>query len=300
MPRGLPAVFETAAGGIVFSAVFYPGSIFHFNHTIVAGNKGYALVTGGTSGIGFELAKLLAADGYNIILVARAEEGLEKVRTELSSGYKVEVVTISKDLFYPGNAFELVDEVREKGLAVDILVNDAGQGLYGEFKDTDIQRELAIVQLNISSLLVLTKSFLQDMLERGSGKILNLASIAGKLPGPRQAVYHGTKAFVHSFTEAIRSELKESGVTITSLLPGATDTDFFNKAGMQESKVVQAGRLADPAEVAKDGYKALMSGADMVVSGFKNKVQVAMSNVMPDNVVADQLNKQQAPVETKK
>lgn len=262
-------------------------------------NSKYALVTGGTSGIGYELAKLLAKDGYNIILVARGEEGLENAKKELESTYNIEALTISKDLFYAGNAFELVDEVREKGIRVDILVNDAGQGLYGEFKDTDIQRELEIVQLNISSLLVLTKSFLQDMVARGQGKILNLASIAGKLPGPRQAVYHGTKAFVHSFTEAIRSELKDSGVTITSLLPGATDTDFFNKAGMQESKIVQEGELADPAKVARDGYDALMSGDDMVISGFKNKMQVGMSNVMPDSAVADKMKKQQAPVGSK-
>jgi short-subunit dehydrogenase len=255
-----------------------------------------ALVTGGTSGIGFELAKLLANDGYNIILVARGQEGLDKAAQEFRTTYKVEVTPISKDLFYPGNAFELVDEIREKGITVNILVNDAGQGYYGEFKDTDIQRELDIVQLNISSLLVLTKSFLQEMVARGEGKILNLASIAGKLPGPYQAVYHGTKAFVHSFTEAIRSEVKDTGVTITSLLPGATETDFFNKAGMQESKIVQAGNLADPAEVAKDGYNALMSGDDMVVSGFKNKMQVGMGNVMPDSTVADMMNKQQAPV----
>lgn len=262
-------------------------------------NSKYALVTGGTSGIGYELAKLLAKDGYNIILVARGEEGLENAKKELESTYNIKALTISKDLFYAGNAFELVDEVREKGIQVDILVNDAGQGLYGEFKDTDIQRELEIVQLNISSLLALTKLFLQDMVARGQGKILNLASIAGKLPGPRQAVYHGTKAFVHSFTEAIRSELKDSGVTITSLLPGATDTDFFNKAGMQESKIVQQGELADPAKVARDGYDALMSGDDMVISGFKNKMQVGMSNVMPDSTVADKMKKQQAPVGSK-
>jgi short-subunit dehydrogenase len=257
----------------------------------------YALVTGGTSGIGYELAKLLANDGYNIVLVARGQEGLEKAAQELTTTYQVEVLSISKDLFYPGNAFELVDEINEKGITVDILVNDAGQGVYGEFKDNDIQRELDIIQLNISSLVVLTKSFLQEMVARGDGKILNLASIAGKLPGPWQAVYHGTKAFVHSFTEAIRSEVKGSGVTVTSLLPGATATDFFNKAGMQESKIVQAGQLADPTEVAKDGYKALMNDDDMVVSGFKNKMQVGMSNLMPDSTVADQMNKQQAPAE---
>jgi short-subunit dehydrogenase len=259
--------------------------------------EAYALVTGGTSGIGYELAKLLAKDGYNIILVARDQDGLTRVASEFRSAHGVSVETVSKDLFYPGNAFELVEEVGAKGFRVEILINDAGQGQYGEFKDTDIQREIDIINLNISSVVILTKGFLKDMVNRGNGKILNLASIAGKLPGPLQSVYHGTKAFIHSFTEAIRSELKDTGVTVTSLLPGATDTDFFHKADMLESKVVQSGELADPAKVARDGYEALMKGDDMVISGFKNKMQVGMSNIMPDSAVADKMLKQQAPAE---
>ena len=139
--------------------------------------------------------------------------------------------------------------------------------------------------------------FLKDMVARNSGKILNVASIAGKVPGPYQAVYHGTKAFIHSFNEAIRSEVKASGssVTITSLLPGATDTDFFNKADMQDAKVVKEGKLGDAAAVARDGYDALMAGKDMVISGFMNKVQVAMANVLPDSATAEQMRKTQAP-----
>ncbi len=255
----------------------------------------YALVTGGTSGIGHELAKLLAADGYNLILVARTQEDLDRVASELTGTHGVEVKTIAKDLFYPGNAFELTDEVSELGVQINILVNDAGQGQYGPFVDNDINHALDIIHLNIESLVVLTHYFLKEMVGRAEGRILNLASIAGKTPGPFQAVYHGTKAFVHSFTEAIRSEVKDTGVTITSLLPGATDTDFFNKAGMNDSKIVQEGELGDPAKVAKDGYEALISGKDMVVSGFKNKVTVAMSNVLPDETVANQTKKQQEP-----
>jgi short-subunit dehydrogenase len=259
------------------------------------GQEQYALVTGGTSGIGLELAKLLAADGHNLILVARNQSELDRVAGELRTAHGVDVQTISKDLFYPGNAFELTDEIREQGIRIDILVNDAGQGQYGPFIAGDINRQLDIIHLNIESLVVLTQYFLKEMVGRGQGRILNLASIAGKTPGPWQAVYHGTKAFVHSFTEAIRSEVKDTGVTITSLLPGATATDFFNKAGMLEAKNVKEGELADPAKVAKDGYEALMSGKDMVVSGFKNKMTVAMSNMVPDEKVADQVNKQQSP-----
>ena len=260
-------------------------------------NKNYVLITGGTSGIGLELAKLFANDGYNLIIVARDENELSATAGELKQQYNVDVVTISKDLFYPGNAFELYDEIKSKNLDVEILVNDAGQGVYGEFLDTDINREINIINLNITSLVVLTKQFVKDMVGNGSGKILNLASIASTVPGPLQSVYHGTKAFVLSFSEAIRNELKDTGVSVTALLPGATDTDFFNKADMQQSKLVVKGSMSTPEDVAKDGYKALMEGDDKIVSGLKNKMQVAMSNVMPDEALASQMHKQQEPVD---
>jgi uncharacterized protein len=266
-------------------------------------NKKYALITGATSGIGYELAKLFAKDGYNLVIVARNEEELRNKSAELQRQYQVEVTTFSKDLFDPENAFDLYNEVVLKGIKPDVLVNDAGQGYYGEFVDTDIHRELKIIQLNICSVVVLTKLFLQDMVKRGEGKILNLSSIASKLPGPFQSVYHGTKAFIQSFTEAIRNEVKDSGATgvvITALLPGATDTDFFNKAGMNDSKMVQEHKLSDPADVAKDGYEALMKGDDMIVSGLKNKMQVAMGDVLPDSAVAERVHKQQEPVEGEK
>ena len=195
----------------------------------------------------------------------------------------------------------MYDEIKSKGLVIDTLVNDAGQSVYGLFKETDIRRELAIVQLNISSLIVLTKLYLQDMLAQGEGKILNLSSIASKTPGPWQSVYHCTKAFVHSFTEALRSEVKDSGVTVTALLPGATNTDFFNKADMLESKAVQdKSKLDDPAKVARDGYDALMKGDDKVISGLKNKATVAMTNLMSDSAAADAMKGKQEPVNENK
>jgi short-subunit dehydrogenase len=260
----------------------------------------YTLITGATSGIGYELAKLFAKDGHNLIIVARHQEDLDNTSVELMQQFGIDVVKISKDLFIPQNAFDLYNEIIEKGLEVDILVNDAGQGHYGEFVDTDIIRDLEIIQLNISSLVVLTKLFLQDMVNRSEGKILNLSSIASKAPGPLQSVYHGTKAFVQSFTEAIREEVKDTGVTVTALLPGATATDFFNKADMLESKIVQEGKLDDAAGVAKEGYEALMKGDDKVVAGFKNKVQVAMANITPDETLAKKMHKQQEPVTEKK
>lgn len=259
-------------------------------------HSNYALITGGTSGIGFELAKLFAKDKYDLIIVARNEDELNQAAGELRKE-GVKVITMSKDFFVSGAAFELYDEIKNLGITVKVLVNDAGQGVYGKFVETDIQRELNIIQLNIGATVVLTKLFLKDMVKRNSGKILNVASIAGKVPGPYQAVYHGTKAFVHSFNEAVRNEIKDTDVILTSLLPGATDTDFFRKADMLDSKVVQEGDLGDPADVAKDGYEALMAGKDMVVSGFKNKVQVAVSNIIPDNIVANNMRKTQEPVD---
>jgi len=257
----------------------------------------YALITGATSGIGYELAKLFAEDKYNLILVSRDKAELEAKASEFRTN-GVDVVTIAKDLFNREESFALYSEVKQLGLRVEVLVNDAGQGVYGEFKDTDIDRELDIIDLNIASLVILTKLFLKDMTIRNSGKILNLASIASKVPGPWQSVYHGTKAFVLSFTEAIREELKDFDITITALMPGATDTDFFAKADMEESKAVQdKDSLSDPADVAKDGYEALMAGKDKVVSGLKNKIQVGMSNILPDSVVAHNIYEQQKPVD---
>jgi short-subunit dehydrogenase len=260
------------------------------------GNK-YALITGATSGIGFELAKLFAADHYNLVITGRNQQELDAKAAELKQ-QGVEVVTIAKDLFNRQEAFDLYDEVKAKGIEIDVLVNDAGQGQYGEFKDTDINRELQIIDLNIASLVIITKQFLKDMVARNDGKILNLASIASKTPGPWQSIYHGTKAFVLSFTEAIREELKDTNITITALLPGVTDTDFFNKADMQSSKAVQdKSSMASPADVAKDGYDALQDGKDKVISGFKNKLQMAMTNLTPDSTVAHMMNEQQKPVD---
>ncbi len=264
-------------------------------------NKQYALITGASTGIGYELAKLFAKDGYNIIAVARTYEDLKKVADEIKGQYGVQVELISKDLFGEKAATELYDEVKLKGLEVEILVNDAGQGVFGLFDETDIEAQIKIIHLNIVSLTRLTYHFLKEMKARNSGKILQLASVVSELPAPYQAVYGGTKAFVLSFTEALISELKDSGVTVTALQPGATDTDFFNKAGAQDSKIVEdKSKLADPAKVAKDGYNALMSGDDKVVSGFKNKAQMAMGNVMPDTMLADQMKKQSEPVDEKK
>lgn len=255
----------------------------------------HALVTGGSEGIGLELAKLFAQDGCNLILVARNSHDLDEVAKELQHEYGVSVHTIAKDLVSHNAAFEVYDEVKSRGIPIDILVNNAGQGVYGEFIHNDIQRELDIIQLNIGAYVILSKCFLRDMVERNEGKILNVGSIAGEVPGPWQAVYHGTKAFVHSWSEGLRNELKETNITLSILVPGATDTDFFEKADMTDSKIYEKGNLSDPAKVALDGYKGLMKGDHKIVSGLKNKAMVGLAQVMPDPMAAENMRKQQEP-----
>lgn len=262
--------------------------------------KKWALITGATEGIGYELAKLFAKDQYNLILVARSQDVLETRASALKKDFGIAVETMAKDLFKREAPLEIYEAVKAKGLQVEVLVNNAGQGEYGEFVDTDLQRELDIIQLNIGAYISLTKSFLQEMVVRNAGKILLVSSIAGEIPGPLQAVYHGTKAFITSFTEAIQEENKKTGVTITYLMPGATDTDFFHKAGMEESKMVQEGDLADPAKVAKDGYEALMAGKEKVISGLKNKAMVAATKLMSDDMAAKAMHKQMEPAKKNK
>jgi short-subunit dehydrogenase len=253
-----------------------------------------ALITGATSGIGKELAKLFAKDGYYIIVVSRNQQELDSTASELRA-LGTEVSTIAKDLSDMEQAKALCTEINTP---IDVLVNDAGQGVYGLFTENELERELGIIHLNICATVILTKHFAKKMAARGEGKILNLGSVAGKLPGPWQAVYHATKAFVLSFTTAVREEMKDSGVTFTALMPGVTDTDFFNKAGMNDSKVVQDKEaMADPADVAKEGYEALMAGKDRVIAGLKNSLEVHAANLMPDSAVAHQLYEQQKPVD---
>ena len=254
-------------------------------------NGKYALITGGSDGIGYELSKLFARDGYNLVIVARDRNRLEQVADKLSNEYKTTVIPISKDLFLKDAASEIYAELQMKEIKIDVLVNDAGQGQHGFFADTELQRDIDLIQLNIISLVSLTKLFMKNMLERNEGRILQLASVVSVYPAPLLAIYAATKAFVLSFTEALANELKDTNVTVTALMPGATETDFFNKADAENTKEFQESSLATPADVAKDGYDALMKGEVKVISGLRNKVQATMSNIMPDSALAAQMRK---------
>jgi short-subunit dehydrogenase len=255
----------------------------------------YALITGATSGIGFELAKLFAKDSYNLILVARSKQRLQQVTDELKQSFSVEVTPIEKDLFNPGAALELYNEVNEMGIVVDVLVNDAGQGEWGPFVETDLQRDIDIVQLNIISLMTLTKLYLHDMVLRDDGKILQVGSEAGTTPIPLLAVYSATKAFVLSFSAALVNELQDTNITVTALLPGATDTDFFHKAGQEDTVGYREKSLASPEDVAKDGYKALMNGESKIISGAKTKMHVFMNDLFGPKMSAANNRKMMEP-----
>jgi short-subunit dehydrogenase len=255
----------------------------------------YALITGATSGIGYELAKLFARDGYNLLLVARSEERLQKVTDQLKQTYTVEVTPIAKDLFQSTAADDIYNITKDMGIQVDVLVNDAGQGEWGPFIETDLQRDLDIIQLNIVSLVSLTKHFLRDMVARNEGKILQVGSEAGTTPVPLLAIYAATKAFVLSFSAALVNELRDTHITVTALLPGATDTDFFHKAHQEDTKTYRETQLQLPEEVAKDGYEALMHGESKIISGGKTKMHVMMSDLLGPKASAANMRKQMEP-----
>jgi short-subunit dehydrogenase len=255
-------------------------------------SKKFALVTGATSGIGYELAKLFAKDGINLVLVARNENNLNQTAEELRQVNNIQVHTIPVDLFEANAAKTVYDRVKEAGVEVDYLVNNAGQGEWGRFFRTELERDVDIVQLNIVALISLTKYFLKDMVSRNSGRILQVASSFAKTPAPYAAVYAASKAFVLSFSEALVNELEETDITVTALLPNATDTDWFHKAKAENTVTYKEVDLYDPADVAESGYKALMSGEAKVEPGFLNKLQNAMGTLMPDSTTAGMAEKQ--------
>ena len=246
-----------------------------------------ALVTGATSGIGRELATLFAKDGYNLVLVARSEDNLLELGQHFEGQFGIKVTLITKDLAGDEAGQQVYDEVKQQDIQVDVLVNNAGMGEYGLFAtETDLQKEIDIIHINVIALVKLTKLYLKDMVQRNDGKILMLGSVVSVIPNPLMAVYGATKSFIYSFSEALRNEIKETNVTLTVLMPGATDTDFFNKAGAMNTKAQEKARETPAADVARTGYDALMSGKDKVIHGAANKASVAMAHLLPDSASA--------------
>jgi short-subunit dehydrogenase len=254
-----------------------------------------AVVTGASSGIGYELARQFAQHGYDLVIAAE-DAGIEEAAASLRRDGSAAVRPIQVDLAREDEVERFCAAIREVGRPVDAIALNAGRGAGGDFtRDTDLADELNIIDLNVRSTVQLAKRVLPDMVRRGTGKVLFTSSIASTMPGSFQAVYNASKSFVQSFAAAVRNELKDTGVTVTSLMPGPTDTEFFARAEMLDTKV-GAGPKDDPAQVAKQGFEALMNGDDEVVAGsLKNKLQATAAKVIPDKLKAEQHRKMAEP-----
>lgn len=235
-------------------------------------HKTTTLITGASSGIGLELARLFAKDGHNLILVARSRSRLESLAAELQASHPIETYVIEQDLSVPSAARAIARELEQQSLDVDILVNNAGTQVYGEFTGANLDQLLALMQVNITTVVGLTHLLLPGMIRRKKGRILNLGSTGSFAPGPLNAVYCASKAFVLSFSEALAAELSGTGVTVTTLCPGATDTEFPLRAGIQDIRLFR--KTMRPDVVAKIGYRALMRGRPVAVAGVSNRFSV--------------------------
>lgn len=244
----------------------------------------YALITGASSGIGLELANVMAENGHNLILVARREDVLEELKNRLEEEYRVKVVVCAMDLSAPGQAQALYDFCRQHGYTVDFLINNAGYGDYAKFDASRLDVYRNMLQLNVMALTELTALFVSDMKQRFMGKILNVGSIAAFQPGPGFAVYAASKAYVMQFTEALNYELRGTGVTATVLNPGVTETGFIRRAGMAESSVAKRPQM-DARAVALAGYKAMMAGKLNAIPGWKNQLLTLGSRTMPSREI---------------
>jgi uncharacterized protein len=253
-----------------------------------------AVVTGASSGIGFELAKVFAEEGFDLLITAEDEE-IETARRELNQ-LTASVECTRLDLSREEEVTQLHERIQATARPVDVLCLNAGIGEGGDFaRETDLRKELRLIDLNVRSVVHLCKLVVRDMVGRDEGRILITSSIASTMPGAFQAVYNASKSFDQSFALALRNELKDTGVTVTSLMPGPTETEFFERAGMEDTPIGESEK-DDPAEVARQGFEALMSGDERVVAGsFKNKAQVAAGKVLPDSVKAEMHRKQAQP-----
>lgn len=243
------------------------------------------LITGASGGIGYELAKLCARDHYNLVLVARSADRLHQVAAELQTQFGTNVKTVALDLTAALAPKFLFDQLTRENIDIDILINNAGFGAFGEFAVIPEDEILGQIQLNVTALTHLTKLFLAPMLAHRSGRIMNVASTAAFQPGPLMAVYYATKAYVLSFSEALANELCPSGVTVTCFCPGATNTDFAKRAGSENSRLFKQLGGMKVETVARDGYRGLMAGKTLVISGARNWVVAESVRFAPRRMV---------------
>lgn len=245
-----------------------------------------ALVTGASSGIGLELATLLARNRNDLVLVARSQERLERIAAGLAEEFGVAATALPADLTDPAAPLDIFLALAERKVSIDVLVNDAGLGVYGFFADTPLEKELAMIQVNITALTHLSKLVLPVMLERRRGRILNVASTGAFQAGPLVAVYYATKAYVLSFSEALANETAGTGVTVTALCPGPTLTEFQRSTGLDPARLARSPFAMDAASVARAGYEGMMRGKRVVVPGATNRTLVQALRVTPRRIAA--------------
>lgn len=243
--------------------------------------KKTVLITGVSGGIGKELADLFARDGYNLVLVARNEAKLKEMSKAYEQQYGTHSIVIPKDVSVTGVPQAIYLELKEKGIIVDYLINNAGFGLYGKFVETDGEQETNMIDVNIKALTIMTKLFVPDMVTRGQGGIMNVASLVGFFPGPMMSVYYASKAYVLSFTEALENELSGTGVTVTALCPGVTATGFVDRSGMGASKMIQNGSIMKSDEVARIGYRGFLRGDTIIIPGARNRFLAFTPRLLP-------------------
>jgi len=242
---------------------------------MIGSKDGYALVTGASSGIGYELARLFAKDGKNIVVVARSRDKLEGLKGDLEKAHGTKVRVLPKDLSDPKSPQEIFSELEKEGINVDVLVNNAGFAVYGKFSDSDWQKEAEMLQVNIVSLTQLTKLFLKKMVEKKSGKIMNISSGVGFMPSPWFSMYGGTKHYVLGFSNAIATELKGTGVSVTCFCPSVTKTLFYERANAENSKALKSGALVmDAATAARLAYRALEKGKTTAAAGLRMSIMI--------------------------
>ncbi|MGI4790059.1 MAG: SDR family NAD(P)-dependent oxidoreductase [Janthinobacterium lividum] len=255
--------------------------------------KPFAVVTGASSGIGLELAKEFARNGFDLLLAA--EPGTLNAAAMEIQALGANVETVAGDLAQSNGVDALYDSIKATGRPVDAIAINAGVGVGGDFRETDLDEEVNLINLNVVSTVHLAKHIVKDMAARGSGRILFTASIASLMPAPFEAVYGASKAFIFSFSEALRNELKDTGVTVTALLPGVTETNFFHRADMDDTAAGQS-KKDDPADVARDGFNALMAGKDKVIAGsLKTKAMGLATELTPPTISAEVHRKMSEP-----
>lgn len=273
-------------------------SIIHnsFVNTTKRNTMATALITGASNGIGLELANIHAARGGDLVLVARSISKLEEIKAKLEKQFNVKVYVIGKDLSAVHAAQEVYEETTARHIQIDYLINNAGFGDFGMFFSTDWRKDADMINLNITTLTHFTKLYLKEMVERGEGKIMNVASTAAFQSGPLMAVYYATKAYVLSFSEALDNEVREDGVTVTALCPGATESGFQAAAAMEESNLVKGRKLPTSREVAEYGYAAMLQGKTVAIHGWLNRMMAYSVRFVPRSIVVRITRKMQDKV----